>query len=91
MHALVHQSAFQRPFVVNAENPLQVPIFSLISGQFKQETITLDPEVFNQPLRRDIIHNVYHYWKCFGKRTYKLCKRSADVSGSGKKPTPQKG
>lgn len=47
MHSLVHQSAFQRPFIVDAANPLQVPIFSLVSGQFKQETITLDPEVFN--------------------------------------------
>jgi len=68
-----------------------VPIFSLVSGQFTHEAITLCPEIFNQPLRRDIIHNVNHYWKCYGKQTYKLVKRSGDVSGSGKKPTPQKG
>ena len=68
-----------------------MPIFSLVSGEFKNETIRLDPEIFNQPLRRDLIHNVFHYWKNFGKKTYKLCKRSGDVAGSGIKPRPQKG
>jgi large subunit ribosomal protein L4 len=88
---LIHQSAFQKPFLVSEKAPLRVPIFSFVSGQFHNETIQLDQEFFNQPLRRDLIHNVYHYWKNFGKRTYKLCKRSGDVAGSGKKPTPQKG
>jgi len=76
---------------VSDKKPLQVPIFSMVTGEFKNETIKLDPEIFNQPLRRDLIHNVYHYWKNFGKKTYKLCKRSGDVAGSGKKPRPQKG
>ena len=34
---------------------------------------------------------VFHYFSVKGKITTKLVKRVGDVSGSGKKPAPQKG
>ena len=52
---------------------------------------TLDPENFNQPLRRDIVHKVFEYFEHQGKSVWKRAKTSGDVAGSGKKPTPQKG
>ena len=68
-----------------------MPLFDLVSGNFTGEVASLDKDIFNQPLRRDIVHNVNRYWNMKGKRTYKLVKSMGDVAGSGKKPVPQKG
>jgi len=62
-----------------------------MTGEFTDEVINLDPEVFNLPLRRDIIHNVSVYWQKYGKILYNRAKGFGDVRGTGRKPTPQKG
>lgn len=41
-------------------------------------------------MRRDIIHNVYNYFRNLYKRTYKTTKTKGDVAGSGLKTRPQK-
>jgi large subunit ribosomal protein L4 len=43
------------------------------------------------PLRRDIIHNAFHYFEKKDRYILKKTKDFGDVAGSGKKPTPQKG
>ena len=68
-----------------------MPIYKFISGRFSNEIVTLDPEFFNQPLRRDIVHNVFEYFEHRGKHLWKRVKTVGDVAGSGKKPAPQKG
>ncbi len=53
--------------------------------------IHLDPLIFNQPIRRDIIHKVYRCALMFHKKTYHWTLKPYDVSGSGRKPWQQKG
>ena len=54
-------------------------------------TVTLDPKVFGQPVRRDIVQRVVK-WQLAKRRqgTHKQ-KNISEVSGSGKKPWAQKG
>lgn len=47
--------------------------------------------IFNIPIRRDIIHNVFRYERHLKYKTTKRVKTVGDVAGSGRKPTPQKG
>lgn len=61
------------------------------TGKFTGEVAELDAQNFNNPLRRDIVHNVFFYFQMKGKQTFKLVKSMGDVRGSGIKPTPQKG
>ena len=56
---LVRQPWTQRPF----QGQLQVPFYSFVSGRFANEVATLDPENFNQPLRRDLVHKVFEYFE----------------------------
>ena len=51
----------------------------------------MDQQYFNNPLRRDIVKNVFHYFHVKGVKRTKVAKTVGDVSGSGKKPAPQKG
>lgn len=51
----------------------------------------LDHQFFNNPLRRDIVKDVFHYFQVKGKIRSKTAKTVGDVAGSGKKPAPQKG
>jgi len=50
----------------------------------------LDHDIYNNFLRRDIIHNVYRYFLFEHKKTFRTCKTRGDVAGSGKKMRPQK-
>jgi len=50
----------------------------------------LSHSIFNVPLRKDIIHQVYLYNKEYNRRTYKWVKSKGDVAGSNKKPFGQK-
>lgn len=70
---------------------IEVPVYNLVSGTFANEVIALDQEIFNQPLRRDIVHKTFEYFEHLGKSVWKRVKTSGDTAGSGKKPTPQKG
>ena len=70
---------------------MRVPIFDLKSGNPTGDIIDLDQTVWNQPLRRDIVHNVFEYFEHKGKTVWKRVKTVGDVAGSGVKPAPQKG
>ena len=70
---------------------MQVPIFNFVTGEFTGEIHTLDPQIYNVPLRRDIIKNVYEYWRMKDRYVLKKTRGMGMVAGSGKKPTPQKG
>lgn len=72
-------------------NEMQVPIFKFLSGEFTGLIHTLDPNIYNVPLRRDIIKNVYEYWRMKDRYVLKKTKSLGEVAGSGKKPAPQKG
>jgi len=54
-------------------------------------TVSLHPDIFGQPVRRDIVQRVIK-WQLAGRRqgTHKQ-KNISEVSGSGKKPWAQKG
>lgn len=68
-----------------------MPIYSFVNGRFANEYVSLDQDLFNQPLRRDIVHNVFEYFNHKGKSIWKRVKTVGDVAGSGIKPAPQKG
>ena len=70
---------------------MKVPIFNFMTGEFTGEIHTLDPQIYNVPLRRDIIKNVYEYWRMKDRYVLKKTKSFGEVAGSGKKPTNQKG
>ena len=86
---LVTQPWSQRPFDKSQE--LKMPIYSFITGRFANEYVSLDHDIFNLPLRRDIVHFAHEYFEHKGKSIWKRVKTLGDVAGSGKKPAPQKG
>ena len=67
-----------------------MPVFNFETGEFTGKIVNMDPFIYNNPLRRDLIHNVYHYFKYKYKiRTHRAMDKG-DVAGSGKKPRGQK-
>ena len=81
---------------------LLVPVYDFRTGMFSGENagmmmrlvillIELDPRIFNVPIRRDLIHNVFRYERHYNFKRTKITKTVGDVAGSGKKPRPQKG
>lgn len=68
-----------------------MPIFDLKTGDFSGEVVQLDHDIYNLPLRRDLVHNVYQYFEHKDKKIWKHAKTKGDVAGTGKKPAPQKG
>ena len=58
---------------------------------FADEQVHLDCDYFNVPLRRDILHNVFLYYRQLNWRTNKRVKTVGDTSGSRAKIRPQKG
>ena len=68
-----------------------MPIFSLTTGEYTGESVSLDHKHFNLPLRRDLVHTMFVYESKYGLRTYKTTLTKGTVAGSGKKPRPQKG
>jgi len=69
---------------------LTVPIYNFHSGEYIGENIELDQSVFNLPLRRDIIHNVFQWKRNLGKVTTHISRTVGTVRGSGRKPHAQK-
>jgi large subunit ribosomal protein L4 len=53
-------------------------------------TINLDPRVFNVSIRKDIVHDMIRYQRA-KLRQPKRTKRVGEISGSTRKPFPQKG
>lgn len=70
---------------------MQVPIYNFKTGVFTGEVAELDQSIFNLPLRRDIVKNVFDYFQHKDRYILKKTKDFGDVAGSGKKPFPQKG
>lgn len=68
-----------------------MPIFNFKTGDFSGEMVNLDHQVYNLPLRRDIIKNVFDYWYNKDRYILKKAKGFGEVAGSGIKPVPQKG
>ena len=85
---LVERPWSTRPFT--NDTPLQLPIFDFQTGQFTGKLCNLDHDIYNNYLRRDIIHNVYRYFLFEHKKTYRTCMTRGDVAGSGIKMRPQK-
>ena len=83
---LVAQPWTQRPFDHTKE--LRMPIYNFVNGRFSNEVVTLDQDLFNVPLRRDLVHKVFEYFEHKGKSVWKRAKTIGDVAGSGKKPAP---
>ncbi len=65
-----------------------MPIFNFKTGVFTGQVVNLDQSIYNLPLRRDIIKNVFDYWQDKDRYILKKTKDFGDVAGSGKKPTP---
>ena len=61
-----------------------MPILSFITGK-------PTGKVLNQPLRRDLVHNVFIYYQKFNWIQTHKTKRYPEISESGKKMRPQKG
>lgn len=69
---------------------------SIDIGKFQEpgvntgEKLSLDPKLFGVALRKDIVHEVIRYQRA-KVRQPKRTKRVGEISGSKKKPRPQKG
>jgi len=78
----------QRPFSIDIQ--LQIPIMNFGTGQFTSKLVQLDHEIFNKPLRRDLIHRAFKYERYKGYIRTHVGKNVTTKSGSGKKPFAQK-
>ena len=78
----------ESPFEKNTK--LTLPLFSL-ENEFQKKTIELENLIFNQPIRRDIIHKLHRCALMWMKKTTHRVKRLNEIHGSGAKPRPQKG
>lgn len=67
---------------------LEIPIYDLMTQEFSGENVILDPNYFNLPLWRDIVHNVLQWHLRFGKKCTTFVKQMDMVAGAGKKPAP---
>lgn len=66
------------------------PVVSLYTGETLRE-IPLLSQIFNEPIRRDLVHNAFHYYNCLNRKTTHRVKRYSEISGSNQKMRPQKG
>lgn len=76
--------------VFSTESNILLPIFDFVSGKFTGENAILDQEIFNNPIRKDIILRNVLYLQNYKKKTFKWVKSKAEVAGSNKKPFAQK-
>ena len=86
---LIRQPWTTRPFA--SAKPIEMPIFEFKTGNFTGEVAHLDHSIYNLPLRRDIVKNVFDYWNDKDRYILKKAKGFGEVAGSGKKPVQQKG
>lgn len=87
-------SAKNEPYIyefpqMNVPKDIPVSVFNS-PGSFTSEAAPLNPQVFGVAIRKDIVHdnvrNIRHQ-----RRQPNFTKRMVDISGSNKKPKPQKG
>ena len=55
-----------------------------------EESVDLDPRVFNVAIRKDIVHAMVRYQRAKQRQPHRT-KRVGEISGSTRKPFPQKG
>ena len=88
------ETILKRPWAVlpfTEPKSLNFPIFSIKDGEYTGESVSLDEKYFNMPLRKDLIHNAFHYYRKLGYRTYKTTLTKGTTAGSGRKQFQQKG
>ncbi|KAL4437911.1 hypothetical protein ABPG74_001082 [Tetrahymena malaccensis] len=89
---LIKQWWSQSPF--EKTQPLRVPVLKFLAenGQaYTGKTVDLDHDIFNVPLRRDIVHSYVLWRQNRDEIKTHITKTKGTVSGSGKKPYAQKG
>lgn len=59
-------------------------------GAFTDVELAIDPKLFGVAIRKDIVHEVIRYQRAKARQP-KRTKRVGEISGSKKKPLPQKG
>ena len=69
---------------------LTLPIYSF-TGEDTGKTVSLLPEVFSVPLRQDLVHNAFQYYRMMNVITTHRTKRRVDMIASKRKYRPQKG
>lgn len=67
-----------------------MPIFNFETNTYSGKSVDLPQEIFNQPLRRDLIYRLYHYRSHLNKFRTKRTRNRAMTAGSGHKMRPQK-
>lgn len=75
---------------------MYLPLSSLIrrkAGEPKssEQVVSLDPDVFSHPIRRDILHLCVVHYRDGLRQGSSSTKTRAEVAGSGRKLRPQKG
>jgi large subunit ribosomal protein L4 len=78
----------QKPF--STSKPLNVPIMNFATGEYSGKQIELDKNIFNNPLRRDLIHRAFRYERFRGITKTHVGKNLNTVAGSNRKRVPQK-
>jgi ribosomal protein L4 len=67
--------------------PLKIPLHSFLTGDpVPNESINLSHDIFNVPLRKDIVHSVYHWRMLLNKKLTHITRTKGTTAGSGKKP-----
>ena len=74
---------------LHAPKSTAVTVFSN-PGHFTEESAALEETIFGVAIRKDIVHEVIRYQR-HKARQPKKTKRMSEISGSNKKPRPQKG
>jgi large subunit ribosomal protein L4 len=69
---------------------LKLPVQNFNSSD-STESVELDPSVFAQPVRRDLVHRVVKWQLAKRRQGTHRQKNISEVSGSGRKPWQQKG
>lgn len=75
----------------NLNSKLVLPIIDLKTQTYTNKNVCLPHDIFNNPIRRDLIHRVFYYNECFNKKSTKTTKNKGTAKGSGIKPFKQKG
>ena len=75
---------FAPSFPLNQQ--LKISVLDFDQAQHGQEIVQLKHEIWNQPLRRDLVHITVKYEQLKGKIRTHISKTVGTVSGSGKKP-----
>ena len=85
--ALSHDRVPYAPTVV----PSSLPVWDLSSGAETGLSVPLPPFLFSAPLRTDVLHRVVEWQRAGARQGTAKTKDRGEVSGTGKKPHPQKG